>query len=129
MVGDVRTSNTKARLPRVMTISGAANERRAARYGRTDPPSSAEIHSRDLVYNIMIAHDRFNVITIREMDGRWAVCDANDCNLYSYTTESAARHKAEQVCGWGCITTLATMSCALTARRYPVAPKEPHVRP
>ena len=48
-----------------------------------------------------IASDRFNTITVKEVDGRWAVRDADDVTLYSYTTETAARHKAEQVRQWG----------------------------
>ena len=39
--------------------------------------------------------------TVKEVDGRWAVRDADDVTLYSYTTETAARHKAEQVRQWG----------------------------
>ena len=49
----------------------------------------------------MIANDRFDTITIKELRGRWAVCDANAVPLYEYTTEAAAKHKAEQVRGWG----------------------------
>ena len=49
----------------------------------------------------MIASDRFDVVTVKERGGRWAVCDANGATLYEYTTETAGRHKAEQVQGWG----------------------------
>src|SRR5262245_33285022 len=48
----------------------------------------------------MIANDRFDTITVKEVGGRWAVCDANDVTLYEYTTETAT-HKAEQVREWG----------------------------
>jgi hypothetical protein len=50
---------------------------------------------------MMIASDRFDTIKVKEVDGRWAVCDAGDVTLYEYTTETAATYKAEQVREWG----------------------------
>jgi hypothetical protein len=49
----------------------------------------------------MIAKDRFDTIRVKEVVGRWAVCDANDVTLYEYTTETAARQRAEHLREWG----------------------------
>lgn len=49
----------------------------------------------------MIANDRFNTITVKEVVERWAVCDADGATLHTYTTETAAKCKAEQVRQWG----------------------------
>jgi DNA-binding MarR family transcriptional regulator len=49
----------------------------------------------------MITNDRFDTIAVKEIDGRWVVCDADGVALYEYTTERAAIHRAEQVRRWG----------------------------